>query len=131
MNFFKSGFAALSLSLILSIAPPVTVAQTAETTSTAVTTESVTTLRSEISKNLEVAEKAKAADPDGAEPAAAAAELLTQAAEKLQARDTATSSSEEHRRAVREAPAVLERVKAELQKDLETSDTVQDVLSTA
>ncbi len=101
-----------------------------QTTSTASSADKVTSLSSEISGSLESAEKEKLADPEAA-AAATAVDLLSKAAEKIKQHENATSATEEHRAAVREAPAALERVKLEFQKDELTSTTAVEFFTTA
>ncbi len=101
-----------------------------QTTSTVTSVDDITSLSAEIAGSLESAVKEKLADPEAAS-AATAVDLLTKASEKLKQHEKATSATEEHQAAVREAPAALERVKLELQKDEATSATVIDDLTTA
>lgn len=130
MTFYKRPFPVIFFYALLALIVFNPDLAQSQTTSTATSADNTTSLSSNIAGSLESAEKEKLADPEAAS-AATAVDLLTRAAEKLRLHENATSATQEHQAAVREAPAALERVKLELQKDEATSTTAIEFFTTA
>ncbi len=125
LRYFR--YLLLCLTLITS---PGAFSQSATTeTATGRTTQTLSGLSAEIAASVRQAEEQKAAAPDATAPATAL-ELFNEAREQLQLREQFTSQTAEHEEAIREAPAMLERVKAELQRD-DLATTIPDIPTTA